>query len=404
MRSFLAMLALTTTGLAAEFPEFEAREIDARAGNVVYAVTVADVDGDKKPDVVALTEDALLWYRNPDWTKHEILRGKTERDNVCVQPHDVDGDGRIDFAVGAGWRPPDTTKPSTLQWVGRDDKGEWRVRPIRFDEPSIHRLRFGDVLGNGKAQLVVAPLQGRGTKGPNWGEGPGVKVLVYSIPEDPTKPDWPIEMADDSLHTAHNLQIADEDSDGRDDILIGAREGVFALRRTNPPGWRRDKLGAGETREGTSRGVSEIKLGHVAGRRPVIATIEPFHGDQVVLYEQGEAAKSPFTRSVLDPNLAWGHAVWFANLDGDEDDELIIGQRDPRKANGGAIGPGVWVYDRDLRSSVGWAKHTIDDGGMATEDAMAADLDGDGRPEIIAGGRATHNVKIYWNKSGGKGP
>jgi hypothetical protein len=43
-------------------------------------------------------------------------------------------------------------------------------------------------------------------------------------------------------------------------------------------------------------------------------------------------------------------------------------------------------------------RYTIDDGGMACEDALAADLDGDGRVDIIAGGRATHNVKIYWNR------
>ena len=30
--------------------------------------------------------------------------------------------------------------------------------------------------------------------------------------------------------------------------------------------------------------------------------------------------------------------------------------------------------------------------------ALAADLDADGRIDIIAGGRATHNVKIYWNR------
>ena len=35
---------------------------------------------------------------------------------------------------------------------------------------------------------------------------------------------------------------------------------------------------------------------------------------------------------------------------------------------------------------------------MACEDALAADLNGDGRPEIIACGRATHNVRIYWNR------
>jgi FG-GAP repeat len=41
----------------------------------------------------------------------------------------------------------------------------------------------------------------------------------------------------------------------------------------------------------------------------------------------------------------------------------------------------------------------IDDGGMATEDLVVADLNGDKQPDIIASGRATHNVKIYWNES-----
>jgi hypothetical protein len=39
-----------------------------------------------------------------------------------------------------------------------------------------------------------------------------------------------------------------------------------------------------------------------------------------------------------------------------------------------------------------------DDGGMAAEDLTVADLNGDGRPEIVAVGKATANVKIYWNE------
>jgi hypothetical protein len=30
---------------------------------------------------------------------------------------------------------------------------------------------------------------------------------------------------------------------------------------------------------------------------------------------------------------------------------------------------------------------------------VAADLDEDGRTDLIASGRATHNVVVYWNKS-----
>ncbi len=42
-------------------------------------------------------------------------------------------------------------------------------------------------------------------------------------------------------------------------------------------------------------------------------------------------------------------------------------------------------------------KHVIDSGGMATEDLIVEDLTGDGRPDIVAGGRATHNLKLYVN-------
>ena len=40
----------------------------------------------------------------------------------------------------------------------------------------------------------------------------------------------------------------------------------------------------------------------------------------------------------------------------------------------------------------------VDDGGMATEDLMVGDFNGDKLPDIVASGRATHNIKIYWNE------
>ena len=40
----------------------------------------------------------------------------------------------------------------------------------------------------------------------------------------------------------------------------------------------------------------------------------------------------------------------------------------------------------------------IDDNTMACEDLCLADLDGDGKLDVIAAGRATKNVKIYFNQ------
>ena len=46
-----------------------------------------------------------------------------------------------------------------------------------------------------------------------------------------------------------------------------------------------------------------------------------------------------------------------------------------------------------------WETHLIDDNHMACEDLKIADLDADGHPDIIASGRASHNLVIYWNKT-----
>ena len=403
--ALLSVIAVPAVG--AEFPRFEAREIDPHVGNVCYAVTTADVDGDGKPDVVAVAEDAVYWYANPSWQKHTVVKDATGRDNVCIQAHDVDGDGKVDFALGASWQPTNTKSGGTVQWLKRtDDAGKepWAVIPIG-SEPTVHRMRWGDFDGSGKKQLVVAPLQGRDTKGPNWGEGNGVRLLVYPVPADPAKDAWKAEVADDTLHTTHNLQAVDLNGDGRDELVVAGWEGVFVLR-SNPSGrWSKTRIGEGNQATTPFKGSSEVKVGKLADGSRYVATVEPWHGHQVVVYTPpGQGGGDLWTRRVVDEPVQWGHAVWCVDLDGDGDDELVVGQRDKAKDPSRVpAGPGVLVYDPKREGeTLAFTRHVVDDGGVGCEDLVAADLDADGRPDLVAGGRSTHNVKIYWNKPAGK--
>ena len=209
-----------------------------------------------------------------------------------------------------------------------------------------------------------------------------------------------MEIADKSLHTVHNLQLVDLDGDHRDEIVLACWEGVFRLDRSSDGKWTRTQLGTGNQDSAPFKGASEVKVGRTAAGSPYIATIEPWHGHQVVVYTPSSGG-GLWNRTVIADPVQWGHAVWCANLDGDREDELLIGQRDAnRGATLGPRGPGVFVFDlKQEGPGSTFDRLTIDDGGMACEDALAADLDGDGRNDIIAGGRATHNVKIYWNRA-----
>ena len=59
------------------------------------------------------------------------------------------------------------------------------------------------------------------------------------------------------------------------------------------------------------------------------------------------------------------------------------------------------VYDPQDENWGAGKKYLIDDGGMATEDLTVTDLNEDGYLDIVAVGRATHNVKIYLNQGAG---
>lgn len=382
--------------MAGELP-FRIQEIETGLG-VGYAVRLVDVNADGKLDIVVVDTNRVLCYENPTWQRRTLIEDQTKKDNVCIAPYDIDGDGQLDFALGADWRPFDTTTGGTIQWLRRgahpDDK--WTVFPVG-EVPTVHRINWADLDGDARSELLVVPLMGRGTTPPLFTEQP-LEVLAYRIPDDPASGPWTAEVINNELHVAHNFQATDLDGDGKLEVLIVSFEGVSLLRRGDDGKWTRTLIGSGNQETMPNRGASEIKRGRLAGGANYIATIEPWHGFQVVVYTEPQKSAAAegglWPRHLLDDQLKWGHAVWPVNLDSDDDEELVIGVRDNLDDRWRS---GVRIYDPQDAAAGRWQRQLVDPGGVAVEDLAAADLDGDGRTDLVACGRATKNVRIYWN-------
>ena len=75
------------------------------------------------------------------------------------------------------------------------------------------------------------------------------------------------------------------------DLLVVSFEGVNLLERGKDGQWQRTLIGEGDQKSSPSRGASEIKHGRLGSGGDYIATIEPWHGNKVVVYTRPDGPR-----------------------------------------------------------------------------------------------------------------
>src|SRR5438552_752914 len=138
-------------------PNFRAVTVDSKV-EIGYGVTVADVDGDKRPDIIVADKNVIVWYRNPNWEKFVIAEKLTRLDHVCIAAADIDGDGKAEVAAGAAWNPNDTLGSGSVHYLIAPADRTQRWQPVELPhEPTVHRMRWVKN-AEGKFNLVMVPL------------------------------------------------------------------------------------------------------------------------------------------------------------------------------------------------------------------------------------------------------
>jgi hypothetical protein len=368
----------------AQTASFNGQVIDDKI-SIGYGVAAGDVDGDGKTDILLADKKEIVWYKNPgtrggNWLKYSIAKDLTEQDNVCIAARDIDGDGKVEVAVGAQWNPSETKnlkQSGAVFYLSAPVDRTQMWEPVRLHhEVTIHRMQWVKK-ADGDFQLAVLPLHGEGNAG---GVGAGVKMILFDVPEN-RKGIWGFDLLETNMHMTHNMHPMEVP--GRIlGLSVAGKEGVQVFLN-GADGW----APSGNWMV-ADQGVGEIRTGSLGKNQLFTATIEPMHGNSLVVYSKDN-------RTVLTDRIKEGHALACGDFFGQGRDQVVMGWRNPNVTGE----TGIRIFVGSDPEGKKWQEYTLDEKiKIACEDLLATDLDGDGDLDILASGRATHNVVVYWNQ------
>jgi hypothetical protein len=293
---------------------------------------------------------------------------------------DLDGDGRPEITSA------DADRGELSCFMNRGTKQFTRFFIKQGETGWFERHVLGDVNGDGRPDVVVVK---------NLSE----ELLWFQNPGKPcdTKP-WTRHVITTKLHRAYDVCQADLNGDGRPDVAASTWIG-------NSFAWFENsgKAGAEWVKHVLDEGVGETRTIRAAdfngdGRIDLVGTARV--GNLVAWYENpGLPFTQRWTRHIVDNRSmspTHGHPI---DMDGDGDQDIVM-------ALGFTGPPGpethqVCWYENLGRPGKGteWKKHPIGRLETASE-AAAADLNGDGKPDVAATAWGPNGQVVWFENPG----
>ncbi len=408
-------------------PTFTARTITTNADGA-YSVEAADVDGDGDIDVLSASRNdaTIAWYESngltpPTFTENLLTTSASTAESVF--PADVDGDADVDVVFAA-------MGDNRVAWYENrfGQGGGWVLHDVSTSFIGPHAVYAADMDHDGDTDILISfanadmvcwyeNLDGSGT---SWRAG-SVAVLVDS-PEvfavadldgdgdiDVAVPsfadnslswysNWMIHRSaifpaqghaviSDSVAGARAVAAADLDGDGDIDVASASfDDNTIAWYESNgatPPTF------ASHVISDSANGAIAIVAADLGNNGSIDLLSANAVSNTIVWYHNNGVAAPTFTPQVISDTATGVRAIDVADVDGDGDPDVLSAITGAHTV--------AWHENSGLPPFT-FTSHVISDTMRSPQSLHAADLDGDGDVDVLAGGVAdtSYNKALLW--------
>ena len=357
--------------------------------NYAYGISAADLTGNGVLDIVSADTDVgLYWFENDgqgNFTKHIIH----ERAKEWLERHavvDINGDGRPEIVS------VDNINGSLLYFAfdgDPRDRNNWHYHYIIEGElPGAYDVAVADFDGDGDLDVAASSwLKGNRF---DWFEQRDGQWIRHPIEEN--------------IGETRTICAADIDGDGKIDLLGTARTGNQVVWYQNPGDpihqpWRKTIIDdAPQPIHGhpvDMDGDGDVDVVMALGMLPPDHDHKGvgFEHHQIVWYENdGNPTVGPWQKHIICAHFPHAFEAIAADLDNDGQMEVVATAWDMT----GRVA--LFKHRGDPRGP--WDMQILKDGWLRADQVIVADLDGDGRLDIIAAAERGSNELRWWRNEG----